>query len=47
MVKDISQGKPVDVNDNFTYDNGFKIMDSVLCEPELVDNSNVDIVKNY
>lgn len=47
MVKDISQGKPVDVNDNFTYDNGFKIMDSVLCKPELVDNSNVDIVKNY
>ena len=42
MVKDISQGKPVDVNDNFTYDNGFKIMDSVLCKPELVDYNNVD-----
>lgn len=46
MVKDISQGKPVDVNDNYTYDNGYKIMDSVLCKPELVDSSNMDIVKN-
>ena len=46
MVRDISQGKPVDVNDNFTYDNGVKIMDSVLCDPELIDYSNINIVKN-
>lgn len=45
MVKDISQGKQVDVTDNYTYDNGVKIMDSVLCDPELVDKSNVDTVQ--
>ena len=45
MVTDISQGKPVDVNDDFSYDNGVKIMDSVLCDPELIDYSNIDSVK--
>ncbi|MGN0893702.1 MAG: substrate-binding domain-containing protein, partial [Succinivibrio sp.] len=45
MVKDISQGRKVAVNDNYTYDNGFKIMDSVLCKPELIDISNYQKIK--
>ncbi|MGN1281340.1 MAG: sugar-binding protein [Succinivibrio sp.] len=44
MVTDISKGNPVDVNDDFSYDNGFKIMDSVLCDPELIDYSNTHTV---
>ncbi|MGN1281342.1 MAG: sugar-binding protein [Succinivibrio sp.] len=40
MVKDISQGRQVAVTDNYTYDNGYKIMDSVLCKPEMIDITN-------
>lgn len=46
MVTDMSQGKPVDVNDSYTYDNGVKIMDSVLCDPELIDINNLDTLKS-
>jgi putative multiple sugar transport system substrate-binding protein len=41
MVKSISQGKEVKVNDTFTYNNGAADMQSYLLEPRLVDKTNV------
>ena len=41
MVKAISQGKEVEVNDSFTYNNGAADMHSYLLEPKLVDKANV------
>ena len=41
MVKSISSGQKAKVNDTTTYNNGVKDMDSFLCTPELIDNSNI------
>ena len=41
MAKAISQGKEVEVNDSFTYNNGAADMHSYLLEPKLVDKANV------
>ena len=41
MIKSISQGKEVKVNDTFTYNNGAADMQSYLLEPKLVDKTNV------
>ena len=41
MAKAISQGKEVEVNDSFTYNNGVADMHSYLLEPKLVDKANV------
>lgn len=41
MVKSISQGKEVKINDSFTYNNGVADMQSYLLEPKLVDKTNV------
>lgn len=40
MVDAVLQGKPAEVNDTKTYDNGVKIVPSYLCEPVSVDISN-------
>ena len=41
MAKAISQGKEVEVNDSFTYNNGSADMHSYLLEPKLVDKTNI------
>ena len=41
MLKSISSGHKATVNDTTTYNNGVKDMDSYLCTPELIDNSNL------
>lgn len=41
MIKAISSGRKATVNDTTTYNNGVKDMDSFLCTPELIDNTNV------
>jgi len=40
MVDAVLQGKPAEVNDTKTYDNGVKVVPSYLCEPVSVDISN-------
>ena len=46
MVTRLSKGEPVDINDTSTYDNGAKVVDTYLCEPELIDKSNVSKLLN-
>ncbi|MGN0915347.1 MAG: sugar-binding protein [Succinivibrio sp.] len=41
MVKAISNGDDVDVTDDYSYNNGVKVMESVLCDPMPIDKSNV------
>lgn len=41
MIRAISSGRKATVNDTTTYNNGVKDMDSFLCTPELIDNTNV------
>lgn len=41
MIRSISSGKKANINDTTTYNNGVKDMDSFLCTPELIDNTNV------
>lgn len=40
MVDAVLQGKPAEVNDTTTYDNGVKVVPSYLCEPVSVDITN-------
>ena len=41
MVKAISQGKEATINDTSTYNNGVMDMKTFLCQPELIDRSNL------
>ncbi len=41
MVKAISQGKEPTINDTSTYNNGVMDMKTFLCQPELIDRSNL------
>ena len=43
-VTAMSKGQEPDYNDDFSYNNGVKIMKSLLCDPELIDYSNVNKV---
>ncbi|MCL2320959.1 MAG: sugar-binding protein [Oscillospiraceae bacterium] len=40
MVDAVLQGKPAEVNDTKTYDNGVMVVPSYLCDPVIVDKSN-------
>jgi putative multiple sugar transport system substrate-binding protein len=40
MVDAVLQGKPAEVNDTKTYDNGVKVVPSYLCDPVNVDITN-------
>ena len=40
MVKQIAEGKTVEINDTTTYHNGYDYMNSYLCEPVFVDSNN-------
>src|SRR5208337_2799251 len=44
MVDSLLSGKPAEVNDTATYDNGKKIVPSFLCDPVNVDISNYKAV---
>ncbi len=41
LIDDILQGKKPEFNDNSSYNDGIKMMNSMLCDPVLVDASNV------
>ncbi len=41
LIDDILQGKQPQFNDSSSYNNGIKMMNSMLCDPVLVDASNV------
>ena len=43
-VTAMSKGQEPDYNDDFSYNNGVKIMKSLSCDPELIDYSNVNKV---
>ncbi len=42
MIKSLKNGEEVEINDTSTYDNGAKIVDTYLCQPELIVKRNVD-----
>lgn len=44
MVNAISKGDKVEVNDNKTYDNGAKVMETFLCSPKLITKANISDV---
>ena len=47
MVKEISEGKEVTINDTTRYYNGVTHLSGYLCDPVFVDNSNYkDILIN-
>ncbi|WP_372698548.1 substrate-binding domain-containing protein [Arthrobacter sp. JSM 101049] len=41
MVKDLQQGKELEVNDTESYDNGVKVVPAYLLEPQIVTKANV------
>ncbi len=41
LIDDVLQGKSPEFNDSSSYNNGIKMMNSMLCDPVLVDSSNV------
>jgi putative multiple sugar transport system substrate-binding protein len=40
MVKQISEGQTVEVNDTGTLHNGYDFLDTYLCDPVFVDKNN-------
>lgn len=45
MAQAISKGEEPDYNDDFSYDNGVKVMKSLLCDPEVIDSTNYQIAQ--
>ena len=41
MVNDLKQGKPPEINDDHSYDNGVKIVPAYLLEPQIVTLDNI------
>lgn len=42
MIVALNKGSSVPVNDNSTYDNGRKVVESYLCEPKLITSKNIN-----